>query len=217
MFTDIEGYTAIMQRSEEEGLRLRTRHRAVFEASMQRHGGRLIQYFGDGTLSIFHSAKQALASARELQAAFNRPPLVPVRIGLHCGVVVLDEFDIIGDAVNIAARVESAALPGSVLLTETVARELSGADSFPVVALGGFRFKNDRYVRKLYALRSPALRLPTREEIQLRKVGMDPALHTASWWRMIGIAYRLFSRGLTVGAEHLFQPLAQNRVSSVQR
>ena len=56
MFTDMEGYTALMQKNEQAAIERRNRHRSVFEQAMANHGGKIIQYYGDGTLSIFASA-----------------------------------------------------------------------------------------------------------------------------------------------------------------
>ncbi len=53
MFTDMEGYTALMQKNEQAAIERRTRHREIFEKAMTDFGGKIIQYYGDGTLSIF--------------------------------------------------------------------------------------------------------------------------------------------------------------------
>ncbi len=55
VFTDIVGYTAIMNADEERARQVRDRHRSVFQECTERHGGQILQYYGDGTLSIFHS------------------------------------------------------------------------------------------------------------------------------------------------------------------
>ena len=55
MFTDIEGYTALMQNDESRAIRLRNRHREIFQAKNEQYGGEILQYYGDGTLSIFDS------------------------------------------------------------------------------------------------------------------------------------------------------------------
>jgi len=70
MFTDMEGYTALMQKNEQEAIERRNRHRLVFEKSMTDHGGRIIQYYGDGTLSIFTSAIHAVNASIAMQSLF---------------------------------------------------------------------------------------------------------------------------------------------------
>jgi class 3 adenylate cyclase len=74
MFTDIEGYTAIMQQDEQQALTLRNRHREVLQKEHAQYNGRIIQYYGDGTLSIFQSAIQAVQCAVAMQQAFCQPP-----------------------------------------------------------------------------------------------------------------------------------------------
>ena len=58
MFTDIQGYTALMQKDEKEAINIRKRHRRVFEFHNKKYTGKILQYYGDGTLSIFNSAVQ---------------------------------------------------------------------------------------------------------------------------------------------------------------
>lgn len=55
MFTDIVGYTAMMQQDEKKGRDVRERHRDIFSELTRKHGGKILQYFGDGTLSVFKS------------------------------------------------------------------------------------------------------------------------------------------------------------------
>ncbi len=168
MFTDIEGYTALMQRDEEEGIRIRDRHREIFQPVTEKYGGEIIQYFGDGTLSIFDDARDAVRCGIELQMRFLEKPAIPVRIGMHKGYIVLDEYDIIGDAVNIASRVESLAEAGSVLLSTKVFEELQESCDVSLISLGKFRLKNDAKERELFAVEASCLRIPTREKLLLK-------------------------------------------------
>src|SRR5205814_4913154 len=107
IFTDIEGYTAIMQQDEATAITLRNRYREVVQTNHKRFNGTIIQYYGDGSLSMFQSAVEAVQCALEMQLAFRQPPQVPVRIGAHIGDIIIDENDIYGDGVNITSRIES--------------------------------------------------------------------------------------------------------------
>ena len=118
MSTDMVGYTALMQRSETEAVRLRKRHREVFERLHELYDGEIIQYFGDGTLSIFKSSVKAVLCALELQRQLQQKPVVPLRIGMHVGDIIRREDDIIGDGVNVTARIEALAEPGTVLISK---------------------------------------------------------------------------------------------------
>jgi class 3 adenylate cyclase len=101
MFTDIVGYTALMQQDEEAAAEIRGEHREVFETQHNTHHGEIIQYYGDGTLSVFQSGVQAVECAIAIQQALTQ---VPLRIGIHMGDVVFDKTEIYGDGVNVASR-----------------------------------------------------------------------------------------------------------------
>ena len=152
MFTDIQGYTALMQQSEAEALRVREVHREIFNSNTEQFHGEIIQYYGDGTLSIFESAVDAVQCGIAMQHAFQQEPQIPIRIGIHSGDIVLNEDDIIGDAVNIASRVESLAVPGGVLISDKVFDEIKNKDDIQTTSLGKFKFKNVKHPIEVYAI-----------------------------------------------------------------
>ncbi|MEL6676138.1 MAG: adenylate/guanylate cyclase domain-containing protein [Bacteroidota bacterium] len=166
MFTDIQGYTKLMQKSEEAAVMVRSRHRNIFEPTTHKYEGEIIQYYGDGTLSIFDSTVKAMQCAAEMQKKFRQHPAIPVRIGIHTGDVLISEEDIIGDTVNLAARVESMGVAGSVMVTGKVADEIANQPRLPLVKMGEFHFKNDRQKRKVYALDLPGLVVPAKKDMQ---------------------------------------------------
>jgi len=124
MFTDIVGYTALMQKDEKMAIETRKRHRKIFNRITGKYQGKILQYYGDGTLSIFGSAIDAVECGIEMQKEFQKNPKVPIRIGIHTGDVVFSEEEIIGDGVNVAARVESLAISGGVCISEKVYDEI---------------------------------------------------------------------------------------------
>ena len=124
MFTDVVGYTTMMQEDEEVALNARRRHREALERIVSEAGGEVLQLFGDGGLSIFPSSVNAVKAATELQQTFREEPEVPVRIGIHQGDVERDEFGAAGNAANIASRTESRSPPDGVLTSETVLAEV---------------------------------------------------------------------------------------------
>jgi adenylate cyclase len=120
---DVVGYSALMERNEEatyaEFERLR---RELIEPSLARHDGRLIKTTGDGALAEFASPSAAVRCAVEIQEsiASGRSPLKP-RIGVNLGeVIVGTDGDLFGDGTNIAVRLEAAADPGGILISEKV-------------------------------------------------------------------------------------------------
>ena len=165
MFTDIVGYTAIMQQDERMALKLRTRHREVFESTTAKYQGKILQYYGDGTLSIFNSAIEAVRCGVELQQNFIKDPEVPVRIGIHSGDIIYDNQDVIGDGVNIASRIESLAQPGSVLISEKVHDEVKNQTDLSTKSLGKFHLKNVKEPIEVFALNNEGLTVPEQRSI----------------------------------------------------
>ena len=139
MFTDMVGYTALMQEDESRATTLRDRHRTVLREGIEAHQGEIVQFYGDGTLSVFPSAVQAADAAVDIQRGFQLDPAIPVRIGLHIGDIVHDQDGVHGDGVNVAARVQGLAVPGSVLISGGVYEELKNHPRLPTRALGGLR------------------------------------------------------------------------------
>jgi TolB-like protein/Tfp pilus assembly protein PilF len=159
------GYTALMQEDEHRAKNLRDRHRTVLRDTIEEHGGEIVQFYGDGTLSVFPSAVQGVASAVRIQQAFSEDPQIPVRIGLHVGDIVHDEDGVHGDGVNVAARIQGMAIPGSVLVSDKIYDEVKNHRDYPTVALGSFELKNVQEPQALYALKAERLTVPAADEL----------------------------------------------------
>jgi adenylate cyclase len=84
MFSDIVGYTAMMQQNEELGQAKAKTYRKVLESSAAKHGGEVVQHYGDGSLSIFQSSVEAARCAKEVQKVIKKHE-IPLRIGIHQG------------------------------------------------------------------------------------------------------------------------------------
>ena len=172
MFTDMVGYTALMQEDEHRAKENRDRQRAVLETSIAGREGRILQVYGDGTLSVFQSAIQAVHCAIEIQEALrggSHP--VPIRIGLHTGDVVHDEHGVFGDGVNVAARVEGLGIPGSVLISEKVFDEVKNHGDIQTVDLGSFNLKNVKRPMAVYAIANGGLSIPGDDDVQGQRAG----------------------------------------------
>ena len=165
MFTDIQGYTKLMQEDEDEAIEISKRHREVFRTVMDKNGGEIIHYYGDGTLSIFDSCVDAVRSAKEMQNQYQSDPIIPLRVGIHLGDIVMSEDDVFGDSVNVASRVESLGVPGSVLISQKVYEEIRNKAEFQVRDLGKFHFKNDKEARNIYAVVGEKLVVPKKHEL----------------------------------------------------
>ena len=118
LFADMTGYTALMQENESLARLKRQRLKEVLETSLAQFGGRVLQYYGDGSLSIFKSAIDSVRCSIRIQQELRRAPEVELRMGLHTGDVIIEEEVIYGDGVNLAARIESMSVPGAILISE---------------------------------------------------------------------------------------------------
>ncbi len=166
MFTDIVGYTALMQTDERKAAAQRKKHRQVFEATHQRYQGNILQYFGDGTLSTFKSGVEAVACAVAIQQALNVAEGIPLRIGLHLGDIVFDGTEIYGDGVNVAARVESMGVAGGVLISGRLNDELLNQQHLTTTSLGLFHLKNVEQPLAVFAVTNAGLVVPQRHELR---------------------------------------------------
>ena len=126
VFTDIVGYTALSQQDEPAALRLLQEQERLVQALLQIHRGRKVKSTGDGFLLEFPDALDAVECAVDLQRHVNEwnaregPPNLLLRVGIHLGDVRGVGTDILGDAVNVASRIEPLAEPGGVCLSEPV-------------------------------------------------------------------------------------------------
>jgi adenylate cyclase len=166
MFTDMVGYTALMQRDEQKAKSNRERHRQILEKAIQDSHGVLLQYYGDGTLSVFDSAVEAIKCAVEIQSELQKEPKIPLRIGLHVGDIIYSDDGAFGDAVNIASRIENKSIAGGVLISDKVFDEVKNHPEFRATSLGKFELKNVRHPVELYAVMNEGLVVPSRKMVE---------------------------------------------------
>ena len=162
LFTDIEGYTAIMQKDEQQALTLKNRHREVLQTKHKEFNGRIVQFYGDGTLSIFNSVIEAVQCAIAMQLLFRKNVHVPVRMGLHVGDIILDNDHVVGDSVNLAARIESLGVAGCVLVSDKVNDEIQNHPQFKTTSLGVYQLKNIAKSVEVFALNHEGLIVPAK-------------------------------------------------------
>lgn len=166
MFTDIVGYTAMMQKDEEYAKTIRDKHRNVLDSKITQHRGKIIQFYGDGTLSVFDSAIEAVICAKEIQSELMEQPKIPLRIGIHVGDIVHDQDGIYGDGVNVASRIQSLCTPGAVMISEKVQTEIVNHPTIESVTLGTYELKNVRDPVEVFAISGNGVKVPTIEEIE---------------------------------------------------
>lgn len=162
MFTDMVGYTALMQKDEKKAKDNRDRHRKILQETIAEHHGKILQYYGDGTLSIFNSSIEAIACAIQIQKKLQLEPKIPLRIGLHTGDIVYDHEGIYGDGVNVASRIEGLAVAGSILISGKVFDDIKNHNSISTVSLGVFDLKNVKKPIEVYAISNQGLSIPAK-------------------------------------------------------
>ncbi|MBX2841405.1 MAG: helix-turn-helix domain-containing protein [Flammeovirgaceae bacterium] len=169
MFTDIVGYTALMQQDETKALKVRKKHRSVFQKQHELHHGKIIQYYGDGTLSVFKSAIEATNCAIAIQKLLQEEDgtdAIPLRIGLHIGDIVFSETEVYGDGVNIASRIESMGISGAILVSGKVKDELKNQPSISTNFLGNFEFKNVSDPIQVFAISNDGIKIPKKSQLK---------------------------------------------------
>src|ERR1700757_246266 len=123
---DIAGYSLLMGRDEEGTLtQLKAFRKTLVDPTIAAHRGRIVKTTGDGMLVEFASAVDAARAAVEVQramagqnAAVPQDNRIEFRVGIHVGDIIIDDNDIFGDGVNIAARLEGIAEPGGVCISD---------------------------------------------------------------------------------------------------
>ena len=147
---DVAGYSRLMGTDEEGTLaRLKAVRKALVDPAIASHRGRIVKTTGDGMLVEFASAVDAARCATEVQrdvASQNAdvPPDVRIefRIGIHVGDIIIDDNDIFGDGVNIAARLEGLAEPGGICMSDDTYRQVRGKVEIVCDDLGLQTLKN---------------------------------------------------------------------------
>ena len=152
LFTDIVGYTSMMQRDEHAAMEAVRRHHEVLEKLVTHYHGEIHNYYGDGSLSLFTSATQAMHCALEMQKELLHAPQILVRIGIHIGEIYIEGGKIFGDGVNVASRIESIGQGGAVLFSKDVFEKIKNHHDFQTMSIGKFDFKNVDEPIEVFAL-----------------------------------------------------------------
>jgi class 3 adenylate cyclase len=162
MFTDMVGYSALVQKNEALALKLLEEHRQLLRPLFRKHEGKEIKTIGDAFLVEFASTLEAIRCAAEIQTIlkdYNSSPhqnfKIQIRVGLHMGDVVYRENDVFGDGVNIASRIEPLAKPGGICLSQQVYDQVHNKFAGKFIKLGAVDLKNIRAPLNIYRLVLP--------------------------------------------------------------
>ena len=177
--TDVAGYSRLMGVDEEGTLAaLKAYRRDIIDPKIAEHHGRIVKTTGDGALVEFASAVDAVRCAMEIQRAMAERNAdvaedrrIEFRIGINVGDIIIDEGDIYGDGVNIAARVETLARPGAICISGNAYQQIKGKLALDVSDMGEQQLKNIAQPVRVYGVRlqdapaAAALTLPDKPSI----------------------------------------------------
>jgi len=155
---DTVGYSRLTEADEAGTLsRLKSLVRELIEPAVQRHAGRIIKGTGDGVLAVFEDAAGALECAAEIQHAMplreadlEKSRRIEFRIGINLGEIYTDDGDIYGNDVNLAARIESLADPGGILISGSAYEQVRENEGYGFEDLGPHLVKNIRAPVRVY-------------------------------------------------------------------
>src|SRR5450631_1544427 len=180
---DVVGYSRLAGADEDRTLaRLRALRSDLIDPTIAVHNGRVVKRTGDGVIVEFRSVVDAVRCAIEVQngmvernAGLPQERRIDFRIGIHLGDVVEEsDGDLMGDGVNIAARLEGIATPGAICLSEDAYRQVRGRLDFKVTDLGATHLKNIAEPIRAYSLQvgvptevKPASPAPPKRSFQL--------------------------------------------------
>jgi adenylate cyclase len=233
---DVAGYSRLMG-MDEEGThdRLKAHLRELVDPKIKEHRGRIVKNTGDGFLAEFASVVDAVRCAVEIQRGMaEREPDVPeerrirFRIGVNLGDVIVEEDDIFGDGVNVAARLEALAEPGGICVSRVVRDQVRDRLDYTFEDLGEQQVKNIARPVRVYALRPEAVADPLKSRLPIalrrRKRGIAAmgaavaALLVAivAWWGWPAIRSSPTAPAAVVAAPtSIAQPLVAPRLSMV--
>src|SRR5262245_23178328 len=202
---DIVGCSRLMEADEEGTLARMNGHRLEFlEPAVAQNRGRIVKRTGDGVLIEFSSAVDAARCAVDVQRGMGErntgvPPdqRIELRIGIHVGDILIEDDDIFGDGVNIAARLENIAQPGGICISDDAYRQVRGKLDVNFQDSGEQEFKNIARPVRVYQLRPD----PSAKAIKAGSSGLalpdKPSIAVLAFQNMSGdIEQEFFADGI---------------------
>ncbi len=187
MFTDMVGYTAVMQHDEMLAIVMQKRHQAVVEKHVKLQGGLVKNDMGDGSMSILPSAYAVIKCAMGIQKELQEEPKVNIRVGIHIADILEEESGKVhGDGINIASRIETLGVAGAILFSKEIYNKVKNQPEFKIHKIGSFPFKNVDESMEIYALANEGFSIPTEAQAlaagKLKKGSTKPGTKQLKFW-----------------------------------
>lgn len=186
LLADVVGYSGMMSR-DEDGTYARVAHavRQLIDLNVRSYGGRFARSTGDGTLVEFRSALDAVRCGLDIQRGLaerqaDGPDRVRLRIGINTGDVLADDRDIYGNSVNIAARLETLAKPGTVYVSQSIYDQTRSQRDLYFVDRGKHRVKNIAYPIHVFEAACDPARVSIFARLPWKRVGLAAMMMAAA-------------------------------------
>lgn len=179
LFSDIHGYSRLMQSDEKATLELLEEHNRLLFPIIESKNGKVIKTIGDAILAVFDSCTMAMLAAIEMQEAIksraaqiSESQTFRIRIGIHLGEIIFKGEDIFGNGVNIAARLQPLADPGGICISHALYEQIQSLHDKNIIKVGAVNLKNISDPVVIYRLQVDS----NAEVNPLQLVDMNPAL-----------------------------------------
>jgi class 3 adenylate cyclase/tetratricopeptide (TPR) repeat protein len=158
--SEIDGYTALVQKDEPRAAGLRKRYREVLKRLAETYHGKVHQNIPSDSLSLFTSAVEAVQCAIEMQGMFREEPAVQVKIGIHLGDIMFTEEEAYGDSIQVARRIRSQALPGGILVSGKIFNEVRNQSGIDISYLKACELEEQGSNVEIFAITNEGLAVP---------------------------------------------------------
>jgi TolB-like protein/class 3 adenylate cyclase/Tfp pilus assembly protein PilF len=224
MFTDIVGYTALMGHDELKAFQILKKNRELQKPIIEQNNGRWIKELGDGVMASFSTVSDAIKAAVNILEGCNAAKEFQLRIGIHLGEVVFENDDVFGDGVNIAARIQAIANPGSIYVSEPVHNNISNKQGIASVFVKQETLKNVKEPVRIYEVltkNSPATSSPAETGPPAAKPAPEKSIAVLPFVNMSNdTEQEYFSDGLTeeiiINLSRLKEMRTVSRTTSMQ-
>lgn len=169
LFADIVGFTTMMGSDEDHAKRVVEVFKANCQPVVAEEGGLWLKDLGDGALCSFNSALAAVRAAIKMQQSLVKNDF-QLRIGIHLGDVTFVDGDVFGDGVNVAARVQAEAVPGSIFVSEPIFQSIANKPGIVAQKVGRKKLKNVKIPLLLFQIIAPGVATMDRKRPSLIKL-----------------------------------------------